>query len=185
MIDSYGAVLSAFDEGRVHTQSFLKNNGTFGDLHWQDWAMSSGKPAYDARIGQSGAFNPVVAQGNDALYFPGIGTGMERRLAMITLNPRASNSAQATVQFYLYDLVGTYPLIDGDSTDPQDFDNTRTLPRYADGEGLRLVLVNHVAPAVQNGGQACVMIDYRKRTAHHIGQHIGVKLTQQHLNTAC
>lgn len=38
-------------------------------------------------------------------------------------------------------------LIDGDSTDPQEFDNTLTLPRYTDGNGLRLVLVNHVAPA--------------------------------------
>jgi hypothetical protein len=151
MLNSVAAMNAAFDAGQTHTQRFLKNAGTTGDARWIDWAFSSGQPAYDARIGPVLSFVPVVAQGNDAIYFPPIPAGMERRLHSLTMRPQASQASQASVDFILFDLVGYYPLIDGDSLDTQEMDNTLTLPRYTDGEGLRLVLVNHVAPAVQNG----------------------------------
>lgn len=152
MIRSIADFARACEEGRYHCQRFIKTGaGQAGDNRWQDWAFQAGQPAYDARIGQALAFTPSVAQGNDAIYFPPMADGMQRKLFKITMCPRASNSLQASIDFVLYDLVGYYPLIDGDSTDPQEFDNTLTLPRYTDGNGLRLVLVNHVAPAVQGG----------------------------------
>ena len=40
-----------------------------------------------------------------------------------------------------------YPFLDGDSTDPQDLDNTATLPRYVDGKGLRAYIVAQGAGA--------------------------------------
>ena len=152
MIRSIADFARACEEGRYHCQRFIKTGaGQASDTRWQDWAFQAGQPAYDARIGQALAFMPSVAQGNDAIYFPPIADGMQRKLFKITMRPQASNSLQASIDFVLYDLVGYYPLIDGDSTDPQEFDNTLTLPRYTDGNGLRLVLVNHVAPAVQGG----------------------------------
>jgi len=152
MIASHTDVLAAYDAGRFHSQRFIKTGaGQANDTRWQDWAFQAGQPAYDARIGVAGSFTPVTAVRNDALYFPDIPAGMERKLHRLFINPKASNASQATVDFVLYDLVGYYPLIDGDSTDTQEFDNTLTLPRYTDGEGVGLVIVNHVAPAVQGG----------------------------------
>jgi hypothetical protein len=153
MIRSHADVIAAYEEGRFHTQRFIKTgqSGTSYDGKWQDWAFQAGQPAYDARIGPVASLLPVVATKNDAIYFPDIPSGMERKLHKITMRPQANNASQATLDFMLYDLVAYYPLIDGDSTDPQDMDNTLTLPRYTDGEGLRLVMFNHVAPAVAAG----------------------------------
>lgn len=152
MISSHTDFINAYDNGRTHTQRFIKTGaGQAGDTKWQDWAYQAGQPGYDARIGPVGALTPVVAAKNDAIYFPPIAAGMQRMLHKLTLTPKANNASQATIDFVLYDLVGYYPLIDGDSVDPQDLDNTLPLPRYADGKGLQLVMVNHVSPGVANG----------------------------------
>ena len=85
-------------------------------MHWCDPTFSSGQPPYDARVGVPLQFTPCVAQKNDAIWFPGIPVGMERRLSSFTIW-----TAQATyngpISLYAFDLVGYYPLIDGDSTD--------------------------------------------------------------------
>jgi hypothetical protein len=148
MIRSMRDVEAAHNEGRVHLQRFLKNTGAIGDAQWQDWSFASGQPAYDARIGVAGAFTPFVAAKNDAIFFPDIPAGMERRIDLIRYTTTASSTGQTSVEFCAYDLLGVYPLIDGDSLDLQEMDNTNTLPRYIGGQGVRAVLVNHVAPSV-------------------------------------
>lgn len=148
MIRSVKDIVDAVDAGRVHTQRFVKNAGVAGDNQWQDWSYASGQPAYDARIGSALAFTPAVAARNDAIFFPGIDAGMERRLLEADIYVTASGTGQTVVEFQMYDLVGYYPLIDGDNTDVQDMDNTLPLPRFATGAGIRPVLVNHVAPLV-------------------------------------
>ncbi len=147
---------------------FLKNAAlTNGDGTWWDWSFASGQPAYDARIGAAMAFNPAVAVGNDAIYIPPIAAGMERRLLGVTMNHKANNAGQTVVNYEFYDLLGVYPLIDGDSTEPQTLDNTLSLPRYADGDGVVAVLVNHVAPiiAAANGSYTYTSCDGSSKTA--------------------
>lgn len=141
--------VAAYEEGRFHIQRFYKAaNANAGDGRWLDWAQASGQPAYDARIGVAGQFNPIIATKNDAIYFPDIPEGQERRLKRIVLRTQASGISQATTDALLYDLVGVYPLIDGDSTDVQEFTNDDPLPRYTTGDDVIAVLVNHVAPMV-------------------------------------
>lgn len=141
---------AAFDAGAWHLQRFQKNAGTAHALQWADPTFASGQPAYDAHVGTPMVFTPCVAQKNDAIYFPGINAGQHRHLTSATFwsNQGTYNGAGSIV---IFDLLGYYPLIDGDSTDLQEADNTLTLPRYSDGEGVGLVIVNHVAPAVQGG----------------------------------
>ena len=181
MIRSHADVLSAYDAGRFHSQRFIKTGaGQANDTRWQDWAFQAGQPAYDARIGVANTFTPVSAVRNDAIYFPDVPAGMQRMLHRITIRPKASQASQASIDFVLYDLVGYYPLIDGDSTDPQDFDNTLSLPRYADGKGLRLVMVNHVSPGVVSGS---MLLEYTDSTG--TPQTLDTLVPNNGINTAC
>lgn len=158
MIASAADIAAAFQAGRAHTQRFVKNAGAIGDAHWQDWAYASGQPAYDARIGDALTFTPQVAARNDAIWFPDIAADQTRHLIGLRTYVTAGGTGQLSVEMEMYDLLGVYPLIDGDSTDLQVMDNTAGLPRYADGIGVRAVLVNHVAPGVAAGAPA--VIDY-------------------------
>jgi hypothetical protein len=146
----------AFTQGRWHLQRFQKNAGSTGDSHWQDWSFASGQPAYDARIGDSLTFTPFTASRNDAIYFPGISASHKRHLVSMAVYTTPSGTGQLTVAYQMYDLLGVYPLIDGDNTDAQVMDNTDSLPRYTDGIGVRAVLVNHVAPAAAAGSPAAI-----------------------------
>jgi hypothetical protein len=158
MIVSAADIADAFATGRVHTQRFLKNAGLAGDSQWQDWAYASGQPAYDARIGDALTFTPQIATKNDAIWFPSIGAGQARHLIGLRQYITAGGTGQLNVESQMYDLLGVYPLIDGDNTDPQPMDNTATLPRYTDGVGVRAVLVNHVAPALVTG--CATLVEY-------------------------
>lgn len=159
MLRTLGDFATAFSEGRWHLQRFLKNAGTAHRTQWADPTFASGQPAYDARVGTAATFTPCIAQKNDAIYFPGIAAGLERRLTSVSFwtNQATYNGPGSIV---LYDLLGYYPLMDGDSTDVQACDNTETLPRYSNGDGVQLVIVNHVAPAV---GDGVVIINYIDR----------------------
>lgn len=181
MIRSHADVIAAYEAGRFHSQRFIKTGaGQSNDTRWQDWAFQAGQPAYDARIGPVNAFVPVTAVKNDAIYFPDIPAGQQRMLHKLLLTPKASQSAQASIDFTLYDLVAYYPLIDGDSTDPQDMDNTLTLPRYSDGEGLRLVMVNHVSPSTAGGR---MLLEYTG--ADDVDRTIDVTVPLTGLNCVC
>lgn len=160
-IRSVSDILAAYDEGRTHVQRFYKGSlVNTADQQWQDWAFAPGQPAYDARIGVAGQFNPFIATRNDAIWFPGIEPGQTRHLSEVVLKSNASSANMTSVDGIVYDLLGVYPLIDGDSTDIQLFDNTLPLPRYADGAGVFPVLVNHVAPVVVNAPGTYTYLDH-------------------------
>lgn len=150
-ISSVREAYEAYDLGRWHHQRFYKTAGLAGDSQWQDWSYSAGQPGVNARVGNAGEFNPYVAVNNNAIYFPGIESGMERRLADLCIVSTAGGASQVACAFTLYDLLGVYPLIDGDSYDAQPLDNLVPLPRYATGAGVVPVLVNHVAAQLGAG----------------------------------
>jgi hypothetical protein len=144
-ITSLSDVNAAFEQGRHHTQRVLKNAGTATALQWADQTFASGQPAFDAHVGAAVTFTPCVATGNDAVYFPGKLAAEQRRLISATMWANQNGGFNGPASVYLFDLVGFYPLIDGDSTDAQDMNNTAALPRYTGGNGLIAVMVNHIA----------------------------------------
>ncbi len=157
MIRSVKDVVDAFSDGRFHTQRAIKTGASqAGDGQWQDWSFTAGQPGFDARVGTAGRFNPFTAARNDAVYFPPIPTEMERKLGGISVFPNSSGIDRVAVNFQLYDLLGVYPLIDGDSPETQEFDNSSPLPRYSDGSGVYAVLVNHVSPTIATGSGTMV-----------------------------
>jgi hypothetical protein len=156
MLETLADINAAFDAGRMHTQRFLKNAGTATALQWADATFASGQPAYDAHVGTPLAFTPCVAARNDSITLPIGATSIALTELDVWSNQATYNGPLSLV---LFDLVGFYPLIDGDSTDLQPMDNTQTLPRNADGKGLVAVVVNHVAPGVQTGQSVIEYID--------------------------
>ncbi len=176
-IRSLGDLNRAFDDGRWHLQRFQKNAGTAHSVQWADPSFASGQPPYDAHVGAACAFAPCVAQKNDAIYFPPVGLGQHRHLASATFwSWQATFNGPASI--VIFDLLGYYPLIDGDSTEVQAMDNTLTLPRYANGEGVGLVLINHIAPAVQGG---VAVIDYTDSDGNDRTHTVGVPNNGQNL----
>lgn len=156
-IRSVKDIVDAVDAGRVHSQRFFKNAGVIGDGVWHDWSYISGQPAYDARIGDAITLTPMIAAKNDAIYFPPKLPNQDRHLHSLeyVVSPIGTNQFQ--VEFAMYDLLAVYPLIDGDSTDIQELTNDLTLPRYANGDGVMAVLVNHVSPSI---GRANITVDF-------------------------
>lgn len=176
-IQSLSDLQAAFDAGRWHMQRFYKAAGTAHGLHWADPSFAAGQPPYDARVGTALEFTPCVAQKNDAIYFPDVASGEHRHLTSATFRSSQStfNGAGSIV---IFDLLGYYPMIDGDSTDEQFMDNTQTLPRYADGQGVQLVLVNHIAPTTASG---VALINYTDSTGASKSVTQNIPLTGQNL----
>lgn len=149
----------AFAAGRVHTQFFRKNNGASNFGFWEDWAYASGFPALNPRLGVALALTPQVAVANNAIYFPPKPAGMDRHLIGAMLRPEFSSTGASGVDSVVYDLLAVYPLVDGDSNDLQEMDNTESLPRYSDGVGVRVAMVNQIAPAAI--ANQPIVINYR------------------------
>jgi len=158
-IRSLSDVNAAYAEGRFHQQRYFKNAST-NSGNWTDQSFSSGQPGYDARVGTANVFTPVIATKNDAIWFPDILAGQERYLERVEMR----NTRGATMSQYVFDLLGYYPLIDGDSTDLVEMDNTATLPRYQDGKGVFAVFVSYIAPSIQTGLVDLVYTDSADQT---------------------
>lgn len=133
----------AFESGNYHYQYIYKTAlpapGTAG--YFIDVNQSSGIPVYNAFAGSALTFSSLSGSRNQGIFVgPQPGDGKSKRLArMQLLTTTTSNGVPS--YFYLCDYLGFYPLIDADTTDQQDMDNTVTLPRYVDGNGVRIVLV--------------------------------------------
>lgn len=128
------------DEGKFHYQYLRKSTfspttvGFFIDMN-----QTSLLPKYNAFVGAQLAFTPLTGSANNGIYTGPSISGHTKYLASWYHSSDSSGSAISTV--YLNDYLGFYPLIDLDSADLQETDNTQTLTRYTDGEGVRIVLI--------------------------------------------
>lgn len=115
---------------------------------WFDLSMSPGNPA-----AQYYAASPLVATAlarstDGGLNHGGAVSPKKKFLRKATVLGTVATSLP--MNMILLDYLLYYPFIDQSVTDPQVMDNTVTLPRYTDGEG---VMIMAVAVAAQIGGQ--------------------------------
>lgn len=135
-------IIRAVELGRMHLQFIHKTSvPTPGANRWADCSMGAGTPIYNAYVGGQAESTQLIGQKNQGIYTgPTPSTGQTKHLAQIALaSPQSSGGPPYTVQ--ICDYLMFYPLIDGDSTDQQDMDNITSLPRYANGVGVHLMLV--------------------------------------------
>lgn len=150
---SLAQIGTSFDDGRVHYQTV--NKPTLASVvtagKWLDLSVASGQPKYNAYAGAQQAATTLSGVGNDGIYSGVNYSGYQKYVARWNANVTA---AVVPLSLMLCDYLMFYPLIDGDSLDQQDMDNTTTLTRYTSGDGVRAFLV---AAAPMTANATCTM----------------------------
>ncbi len=136
-------IIRSVELGRMHLSFIHKTSvPTPGANRWADCSMGAGTPIYNAYVGGQYEATPMIGQKNQGIYLgPTPPAGMQKHLAQVAMASPTTGGTGAPYSVVIADYLMFYPLIDGDSTDQQDMDNTATLPRYADGNGVQLMLV--------------------------------------------
>lgn len=135
-------VMTSWEQGRCWNSFIHKTSTpTPGTLRWADMSMGAGTPIYNAYVGGQLEATQFNGQKNQGVFTgPPLAAGQERYLAQVALtSPQATNGPP--YDYIVADYLMFYPLVDGDSTDQQDMDNTVTLPRYTDGVGVKAFIV--------------------------------------------
>lgn len=142
-------VVDAELEGRVNTYNFRKNPSqvTTQGL-WFDLALSPGNPIPKYWFGTPLAAT-VVSQSLDGGFFHGSDVSPAKKyLRSTTLSATAATALPMSM--ILMDYLLYYPLVDEGTTDEQLMDNTQTLTRYTDGNGVQVMAIS---VAGRTGGQ--------------------------------
>ena len=152
-------ITEAFEQGRTW-ESFARKAGgvsTAVGSAFGDWCHGTGVPNFDARInGEPQSLYPVVSGGKDQLYH-GPSMAPYRRY-LHSVEAAAHGGLSIAASFMVYDLLAYYPFIDGDGGF-QTMDNTLALPRYADGAGVQMALLNTVIPQTAGSGNVVINFD--------------------------
>lgn len=143
-------VVDAELEGRTNTFNFRKNPSqvTTQGL-WFDLALSPGNPVPKYWFGTP-LQATIISQSLDGGLFHGADVSPSKKY----LRDTTFSSTSATglpMPIILMDYLMYYPLIDEGTTDEQFMDNTNTLTRYTDGEGVQVMAIS---VAGRTGGQS-------------------------------
>ena len=135
-----GALVDAHEAGKVRYTFFRKAPAvvTVAGV-WFDYSMAPGNPAP-----QYYAAAPLVAQtlsrsGDGGIQHGGNVSPSVKYLRKVTA--MAVTAAGVPQRLYLLDYLMFYPFVDMGTADEQPMDNTQTLTRYTDGEGVKIMAV--------------------------------------------
>lgn len=141
-----GEYAAALEEGRTVSCSFRKVPSQASVASWWvDLSMAAGNP-----VPNYYASEPLVAAtlaSMKGLFHGDSVAPAQKYLAEVTL---ATPTAALVGRYTLLDYLLYYPFVDLDDGDTQTLDNGVALPRYADGDGVKAMLVA-AAPTVGGG----------------------------------
>lgn len=143
-------VVNAELEGRVRSYWWRKTPSAITTAGiWYDLATAAGNPKAKNWFDSAPLTAATVAQSTDGGIYHGASVSPSEMYLRKTLTMTATATA-LPMQMILCDYLLYYPTIDEAVTDPQEMDNTVTLPRYTDGEGVYMMAVTLAA---RTGGQ--------------------------------
>ncbi|MGL4638062.1 MAG: hypothetical protein ACRCWF_18935 [Beijerinckiaceae bacterium] len=122
---------------------------------WFDLSMSPGNPRPNNYVGPAAAFT-ALSQSKDGGVPHGQPVAPKTKYLQI-IEAQTSVAAATPLPMMILDYLGFYPFIDQSDTDEQVLDNTNSLTRYADGEG---VMIMPIVTAPQVGGTAGFRVRY-------------------------
>jgi len=141
MIKCVADIAQAYDQGRVHLQPFVKVwASTFNTANaWFDGTISGNFPRASYYAGDDLVFTPYPS-GNHLSFFHGGDVAPAQKI-LRTINLHCSSANLAPSRYILCDYLGFAGGISWETNEEQVIDNTFTLPRYADGRGVRAIMV--------------------------------------------
>ena len=141
-LTSFKALVDAEQNGQTFFGGFRKNiTAVTGGNAWFDITLSPGNPLpfYYASTPLIGAPIGQAANGGIPHNLPVASQGYKTYLKTILLTP--SGTAGVNTVNILMDYLFYYPFVDSGTTDEQVLDNTLSLTRYTDGQGVSLMAV--------------------------------------------
>ena len=152
-INGIKGVVDAELEGRMRNYIWRKTPSQTTTIGiWFDLAMSPGMPTPKYWFDAAPLVAKAIYQSTDGGYFHGADVSpAEKYLRSITARAHSTSTTNACpITAILLDYLLYYPSIDDGTLDEQVMDNTVTLPRYTDGEGVQMMAVT---TGLRVGGQ--------------------------------
>ena len=118
--------------------------------YWFDLSLSPGNPVPKYWFDATPLIAKGVFQSTDGGLFHGANTSPKKQYLRST-TCMTSSATGLPMPMILCDFLLYYPSVDDSVTDPQVLDNTFTLPRYSDGDGVQAIAVT---VAGRTGGQS-------------------------------
>lgn len=143
-------IVEAIEQGRTNIYSFRKaptqvsSNGI-----WFDLSSSPGLPGPKYWFGTPLTATPISGENDNGMFQGDAVSPYNKYMFMSNIMTNSGTNFARKILFM--DYLMFYPLIDDGSTDTQEMDNTQTLPRYTDGEGVKMMAVS---VAARTGGQS-------------------------------
>lgn len=143
-------IVESIEEGRTNIYSFRKAPTQISTAGiWFDLSSSPGLPGPKYWFGTPLVATPISGRDDNGM-FQGAGVSPASKYVYRT-NIMTNSAANFARKIVFMDYLMYYPLVDDGTTDPQEMDNTQTLPRYIDGEGVQIMAVS---VAARTGGQS-------------------------------
>lgn len=117
--------------------------------YWFDLSLSPGNPMPKFWSDATPLTAKVISQSLDGGIWHGPNTTPQKQYLRMT-TAMSSSGTGLPLPLILCDYLLYYPTIDSSTTDTQVMDNTVTIPRYTDGEGVQMIAVSI---AGNTGGQ--------------------------------
>lgn len=147
MLTGIKQIVDAELDGKEHRYTWRKvpANNTSANGTWFDLAYVSGMPVPNYYIGAINTSTQLKQSTDGGIYHGPDVAPSEKYLRMTTA--LCTSSTPLPMTMVLCDYLMFYPFIDESTLDVQFMNNTLTLPRYTDGEGVRIIAVSQ---AVRN-----------------------------------
>jgi len=128
-------------EGRVREYGWVKKPANGTSKVWMDLAITPGNPPPKYYFDSPPLIAKAIAQSTDGGIYHGANVAPSTKyLRKILATANVINPLP--IPMILCDYLLYYPTIDDSVTDPQMFDNTVTLPRYTDGDGVQVMAIS-------------------------------------------
>ena len=150
-VNSVKQVIDAETEGRLRRYQWRKVPSQVTTAgYWFDLSLSPGNPVPKYWFDATPLIAKSVAQSTDGGLFHGANTDPQQQFLRMT-TATSSSGTGLPLPLILCDFLLYYPSVDDSLLDEQLLDNTVTLPRYTDGEGVQVIAVT---VAGRTGGQS-------------------------------
>lgn len=142
MIQNIEQLITAEEDGKVRQYTWRKTPSqvTTGAL-WFDLSMSPGRPVPKYWFDAPPAIAKAISYSSDGGLEHGGGVSPSEKYLRQTTG-LATITTALPLTMILCDYLIYYPSIDDSVLDEQVLDNTVTLPRYTDGEGVKVIAVS-------------------------------------------